>query len=85
MPDLKLVMDGDGAWPDLAETPEKIIHVTEGISMTRLTNGMASGKSSVAIRLNLPDGRVVIAETSMELFQSAARAFRVKEETAGGL
>lgn len=43
-----------------------------------LKAGMASGKPSVAIRLDLPDGKVVIAETSLALFLGAASALHTK-------
>jgi hypothetical protein len=36
---------------------------------------MASGKPSVMLRIDLPDGRVVLAETSLRLFAAAAHAF----------
>jgi hypothetical protein len=43
-----------------------------------LDGGMKSGRPSVAIRLDLPDGRTVVAETSARLFCVAARAIMAK-------
>jgi hypothetical protein len=73
MPVLNIILDGDNCWPDLLE--KKVIHHTGAISVAALPGGMASGKTSVSIRIDLPDGTVLIAETSLQLFASAARAF----------
>lgn len=93
MPSLNLIMDGDGCWPDLAPIKEKIesgqlIHLTETKwEMALLRRGMASGEPSVSLRIDLPDGRVLLAETSWALLNSAALAFaaRLEEEKAGRL
>lgn len=70
-----IILDGDGAWPDLGE---KTVHKTTVDSVTALAAGMVSGNTSVAVRVNLPDGSVVIAETSLRLFLGAAAAFRAR-------
>lgn len=80
MPAITIIRDGDNAYPDLLAKRDKIIHVTTPWSVSRLKGGMQSGKSSVMIRIDLPDGRIVMAETSMELFQSAARVFKIADE-----
>lgn len=79
MPWLDIKLDGDQCWPDLRDGKREII-ATETISVALLPGGMASGKASVAIRVDLPDGRTVIAQTSHELFEAAARAFRGRLE-----
>lgn len=76
MPQLHISTEGDNAWEDLKEHPELIIHTTDDWSVAALSQGMNSGRPSVAIRINLPDGTVVIAETSMRLFLGAARVFQ---------
>lgn len=80
---LPIILEGDGCWPDLAPLilENKVIHL-QGHSMqvARMPGGMSGGRSSVSVRIDLPDGRVVIAETSMRLFLSAADAFRAKED-----
>jgi len=43
---------------------------------------MVSGKSSVAFRIETGD-KTVIAETSMDLFLSTARAMQIREEEEG--
>lgn len=75
MPALNVTFDGDNAWPDLATRP---IHNHNGeIAVAVLDKGMASGKPSVAIRLDI-DGGSVIAQTSAALFVQAARMIQAR-------
>jgi hypothetical protein len=70
---------GDNAWPDLQNKP--VIHLANDappIQVAMLEGGLASGRPSVAIRIDLPDGQTVIAETTARLFCSAARAIMAK-------
>lgn len=81
MPTLAIKLDGDGSYPDLARRAADVIHLGEGappIGVTALAGGMASGRTSVMLRLDLPDGRVVLAETSVRLFLLAADALRAR-------
>lgn len=75
-------LEGDGAWPDLVEKMQagKVIHIGNGshIEVAALSGGMTSGRPSVMFRIDLPDGRTVMAETSMRLFLTAARAFEAR-------
>lgn len=73
MPNMNIVMDGDGALADIPR--DKIIHVRNIEMMTRLPGGMASGASSVGILIALPDGRYVFAETSLAILNTAVHAF----------
>ena len=83
---LTVILDGEGCWPDLQEKRDeyKVIHVANDgeIQVAALSGGTTSGRPSVMIRIDLPDGRVVLAETSMRLFLGAAAAFsaRYREE-----
>lgn len=65
---------GDAAWEDIRDRP--IIHCADGapIRVAVLPMGLASGRPSVAIRIDLPAGQTVVAETSARLFCAAARA-----------
>ena len=76
MPSMDINLDGDNAWPDLRSKQNKIIHISEGetVKVCALDGGMSSGKPSVCFRIDLPDGRVVLAETSARLFVMAAAA-----------
>lgn len=76
---LSIKLDGDNAWPDLKDKP--IIHVAKdapAIQVAVLSGGMSSGRPSVAIRIDLPTGESVIAETSARLFCTAARAIEAR-------
>lgn len=83
MPDLKIHLDGDGCWPDLNENRDRVIEGRK-IEIAYLSHGMASGKPSVTIRVDLPDGRVVLAQTSLALFEAATRAFQGRREYEAG-
>lgn len=74
-------LEGDGAWEDLAQRPDDVIHLSNDappIQVAGLAGGMQSGKPSVAIRIDLPDGKVVVAETSLALFLGAASALHTR-------
>lgn len=73
---LILVMKGDGCWPDI--DPATIIQPEKPLQIAVLDAGMTSGLPSVSIRVDLPDGRIVIAETSARLFVTAGRAIGAK-------
>lgn len=76
MPSMDINLDGDNAWPDLRAKAHKVVHLSDGatIKVCVLEGGMSSGKPSVCFRIDLPDGRVVLAETSARLFVMAAAA-----------
>lgn len=64
-------------WTDLS--PATMPHNTNGLSagITRigvLPNGTQSGRATVMLEVVLPDGSRVIAETTLRLFDAAARA-----------
>ena len=83
MPDMKIRprVDTTGGYDALRGVdPEKIVHLTGAIEVGSLEAGMASGKPSVAFCFRLPDGRVVVAETSLELFVAAARGLAAAHE-----
>lgn len=76
---MTVILAGDNAWPDLKD--KEIVHLANNappIQVAALPGGMASGRPSVALRLDLPDGRVVIAETTARLFVSAGRAIAAR-------
>jgi hypothetical protein len=66
-------------WPDLDLT--KVIHLGNDappIKIASLPGGMGSGRASICLRIDLPDGRTVLAETSLRLLCMAARGFAAK-------
>ena len=71
---MSLFLDGDGCWSD---APDTVVHLGDGappIEVAVLAGGLRSGRPSVALRLALPDGTIVIAETTARLFCTAASA-----------
>ena len=75
---ITMIFDGDGCWPDLKDKIGEVIHLSNGappLQVALLDKGMASGRPSVTLRLDLPDGRIVLAETSLRLFALAGRQF----------
>ena len=60
---------------------DEIIHIDDtgaAICITALEHGMTSGKASVGIAIPLPDGKVVLAQSSLELFMGAAAVLGAK-------
>lgn len=80
MLNMRIVPEGDGQFPELREAARegRLIESKATMTITGLAAGMASGKPSVAIIIELPDGRVLFAETSLALFLSAADALRAR-------
>lgn len=85
MPSLSIILDVDrrgfqalGGMSNARKGIEegKVIHLGEEaqIEVGTLRHGMESGADSVSICFPLPDGRVVLAETSAKLFITAAQA-----------
>jgi hypothetical protein len=74
---LRIEMDGDGVWPDLADKLDRVVRMETG-RMTSLPDGMTSGKPSVMLRIDLPDGQIVLYEMSLRLFLTAADAFKAR-------
>jgi hypothetical protein len=73
---LTINLNGDGI---LKEFPkEKIIHANGEITVSSLPRGMESGRPSVTLIIDLPDGRKVVAETSARLFVTAAKALEAR-------
>ena len=72
---MTLIMDGDGAMAHLRgrETIQ-----LERMSIALLVGGMSSGQPSISIFFELPDGKVVFAQTSFKLFMAAADVLRAR-------
>ena len=73
---IRLLLDGDLALADLVGREADIIHLTDIFTVAALEGGMESGLPSLAIRLDLPDGRVVVQETSLGAWIMATAALR---------
>lgn len=73
MPDVRIFLDGDGAFNDLADELEGGA-LLERVAVLR--GGMQSGKASVALLIRTREGRPIMAETSLELYLATAQAIR---------
>jgi hypothetical protein len=75
MPLVHVTLDGEHAWPDLATRD-----LVRGAwtRLTALPHGMTSGALSIAICVELPDGRAVVAETSWALLHAAVQAIAAR-------
>ena len=78
---IKVVFGTEPVWPELAAKYDagKVYWLGEDapmIQISGLDGGMVSGKPSIVIRLDLPDGKVVVAETSWAIFDAAHSALR---------
>ena len=76
-PSIALDLNGDGAWSDLAGRTD-VIDAGYTLKMTALAGGMSSGRTSVALRIDLPDGRPVIVQTSLQLLTATVRAIAAR-------
>lgn len=77
MNSIALNLNGDGSWPDLKD--KTIHHIKNSqIGVSMLAGGMKSGLPSVSIRIDLPDGTVVVAETSARLLINASDLIKSK-------
>lgn len=75
---LSIHLDGENCWPDLKDAGDRVIHLSNdapAIQLAALEKGMTSGRTSLCIRIDLPDGKIVMAETTLRLFLTAAAAF----------
>ena len=54
---------------------KKLIKVSEPITIAAKDFRMDDGSATVSIVLHLPDGKTAIAQTSLKLFQLAAKMF----------
>lgn len=70
---LDIIIHGDNCWPDLHNG----FITGRLVAIARLPNGTLSGKPTVAVRIELPDGQTVLAETTLALLSSAVRVFEV--------
>lgn len=77
MPMLSIHLEGDGALGTVC-AGRQVIHLTNELHVAGLAAGMQSGKPSAAFAFVLPDGRAVIAETSLALFLMAADALKAR-------
>ena len=69
----KVIVDADGSLGDIAD---KLVEAEGVYAITALEAGMISGKPSVGFVVKTKDGNFILAQTSMEIFLTAAKLFK---------
>lgn len=83
------IKNDEGGWPELQAKigTDKLIDLTgNGVrpwEVARIPQGTKGGKSSVILRIDLADGRTIVAETTMALLLASAAGLRGAEERDG--
>jgi hypothetical protein len=80
MPQLTIKLDGDGCWPDLNSKGWTELQLK---AMAYLPKGTVGGMPTITMRLEDPQGKIFLAETTVNLLLTAAAAFRGKAEHDG--
>lgn len=79
MTQLKITPNGEGARPDLKDHLKAgLLLSAPDMELVGLADGTASGAPVVMAFLTLPDGRTVMAETTLALFLTAADALKAR-------
>ena len=77
MPSIHIICEGEGCWPDLKDlhAQGRVVQLMNvdapPISFALLLVGMLSGRASVAMRVELPDGCTLVTETSFRALENA--------------
>lgn len=72
---VRIILEGDGALKDY-----KVLCDERTLIAIGLPEGMASGRPSVALAIEVHPGEVALVQLSMREFLSVARAFQTKYE-----
>lgn len=75
MTPLQIILDEQKARESLSG---KDVQDGELNAVILMEKGMQSGKPSVYVRVNMPDGKVVLAQTSLALFLTAADGLKAR-------
>ncbi len=72
MPVIHIALNGDGALKEI--NPDKMIPIPEDGAWTIgvLEKGMKSGRDSIFIAFEMPDGQTIVAQTSAAAFFAAS-------------
>jgi len=80
-PVIHFFADGEGVFTDLQGKESIVINLAGSFTVAALPSGMKSGKPSLVIRIDLPDGRVVLQETSVALWHQIDNILRATSFT----
>lgn len=72
MTGLKILLEGDGA---LADVRDRVVE-GEMTTILVLSGGMGSGRPSIGIAIETPDGKIVLGQTSLSLLLTACDLFK---------
>lgn len=81
MAEMIVRLEGEGAFRDEIAQAKKVIHLGNGappIKVAALPGGMVSGRTAVALGIEIPGGEFVVVETALALFGSAADMIRAR-------
>lgn len=70
----RTILEPEKHWSDLLD--KEVIYLgneASPVEIVAMPGGMASGRTSISMRLDLPDGRVVIVETALYELTRAVR------------
>ena len=84
---IHISLEGDGVFADLQGKEHLVIDLADKpFTVAALDRGTTGGMPSVVIRLDLPDGRVILQQTTARLWVTVARALRRRwPDELGGL
>lgn len=77
---LEVFANGDKCWPDLVTRGYRAGRI---VGIARLPGGLASGRSSVTVRIELGDSTIVLGETSLAALYAAVLALWAIDEKEG--
>lgn len=89
MPGIRVLLDCDGSMPELVDklkdgTAQWLRSGDDGsITVGVLSGGMTSGRPSVVLRIDGPDGKVVCCETSWRALRLACDAISARYGSGG--
>lgn len=85
MTGLEIHLDGDGCWPDLAEKQAagKLHEPGRLAGVALLPSATTAGKHTVTFRVELPDGSIATAETTLALLVTAVGGLKTRAEMQG--
>jgi hypothetical protein len=73
---LDVILDGDNAWTELRGPG--MYTAAEWTAVAGLADGTSGGKPAVVVRITMPDGSAVLAQTTLRLFLMAADALKAR-------
>lgn len=74
--DLRIVMDATES--DIGVRDSDVLELAELSAVGGIPNSTSSGHAAVALLLELPDGRQVLAQTTLALLGNAMRALQAR-------